>query len=89
MRLSIHEVVGSFYKMAKVCFDVICILPSSHKYEQIKKRRKAFPIRYYNVQLSRRKNRPNTQQHRLAHIFILSSLFFPELFIQVIKVRYF
>jgi len=29
--------------MAKVCFDVVCILPSSHKYEQIKKAEEGTP----------------------------------------------
>jgi len=43
MRLSIYEVVGSFYKIARVCSDVVCILPSSHKYEQIKKAEEGIP----------------------------------------------
>jgi len=43
MRLSIHEVVGSFYKMTSVSFDVVCILPSSQKYEQIKKAEEGIP----------------------------------------------
>jgi hypothetical protein len=43
MRLSIHQVAGSLYKMAKVCFDVVCILPSSRKYQQIKKAEVGMP----------------------------------------------
>lgn len=36
MRLSVHYVVRSLYKMPKVCFYVVCMLQSNHEHEHTK-----------------------------------------------------